>query len=119
MMEPMARMNVKLPRATLLKLSGASSPDTRSALLYYLRVMAVRNGVLQNLDLLTEMTRAPEVQLRMQAISASAEIASKPRMYHLSSLKSIEELNELCLREAGSSVKEACLSFLAVGIAGK
>lgn len=119
MLEPMARMNVKLPRLTLLKLSGASSPDTRSALLYYLRIMALRNGVLENLDLVTEMTRASEVQLRLQAISISAEIAARPRAIRLSSLKSLEELNDLCLREAGSSLKEACLSFLAVGVAAK
>lgn len=119
MLEPFARLNVKLPRATLLKLSAASSPDVRASLLSYLRVMALRNGVLENLDLVTDMTRAPEVQVRLQAISISAELASKPRMFQLSSVKSLDELNDLCLREPGTTLKEACLSFLAVGLAAK
>jgi hypothetical protein len=119
MLEPFARMNVKLPRTTLLKLSASSSPDIRASLLSYLRVMALRNGVLENLDLVTEMTLASEVQIRLQAISISAELASKPRMFQLSSVKSLDELNDLCLREAGSTLKEACLSFLAVGLATK
>ena len=119
MMEPMARMNVRLPRSTLLKLSSATSPEIRSSVLYYLRLMAIRNGQLENLDLVTEMTRAREMQLRLQAISASAEIASQPAITKLSSLKSLDELSKLCLREAGSAAKEACLSFLAVGVAVK
>ncbi len=119
MLEPMGRMSWKLPRTTLSKLAESRSPETRSSVLNYLRAMALRNGVLENLDLVTEMTRARETQVRLQAISISAEISAQPRMFRLSSVKSIDELNSLCLRESGASLKEACLSFLAVGVAVK
>lgn len=117
LLEPLGRLNTKLPRATLLRLSKDASPDVRSALLYYLRVMALKNSSTTHLDLVTDMTRAPEVQLRLQAISVTAEIDTSRHEFKIPALKTLSELNTLCLREAGSTLKEACLSFLAVNVA--
>ncbi len=119
MLEPMARTNLKLSRGTLLNLAASPSPDVRSALLLYLRVMALKNESLDNLDLVTDMTNASEVQVRLQAISVSAEILARRRTLKLGSLRSFEDLNSLCLRELGSTLKEACLGLLAQPVAAK
>jgi len=113
LLEPMARKKVSLPRSTLEKLANAQSPDVRSALLYYLRIMALRYSVSSDLDLVTDMIRAPEGQLRLQAISVSAELQARPRLAR--SLKSPEDLNSICSHE--NALKEACLSFLTHDVA--
>ena len=115
-LEPLGRLGVQIPRRTLLNLKNDGTADVRTSLLYYLRMMALRNRVFENLDLVTALTKAPEYQIRLQAISVSAELRSKTKI-ELSSLKSRDDLMALCTRETQNSVKEECLHFVAVQVA--
>jgi hypothetical protein len=120
MLEPLGRVGIKLSRPTLTALKKNPSPEIRGSLLYYIRIMALRNRVFENLDLVTEMTKAEEFQLRLQAISVSAEILSEvksPTVHQ--ALKSREDLNGLCSQESDSKIKDVCLSFLTVNVAAK
>lgn len=119
MLEPLGRLGVELSGATFTAISRHRSPDVRGSLLYYVRMMALRHDNLIYADYANDLTSAAEYQLRLQAISTSAEIAaingSRRRTAHL---KDRSDLTKLCGRETEERLREACLSFLGSNVAG-
>ena len=114
MLEPLGRLAIKLPRATLLGLKDHASPEVRSSTLYYLRINSLRNHVNENLDLVTELLKAKEFQIRLQAVSVTAELLDQNKSVVLG-LLARSSLKDLCAAEKAQQIKEACLSFLANG----
>jgi len=108
MLEPLGRMNVVLSRDVLTGLAQSSSPEVRSAVLYYLRMMALRNKRFENLDLLAKLLRAPEFQIRLQAVSVSHEIGAH------AGVPDSSEMKKVCEAEKTASIRQACLSFVAL-----
>lgn len=108
MLEPLGRLNVVLERSVLDALAESPSPEVRSSVLYYLRVMALRNHRFENLDLLAKLLKAPEFQLRLQAVSIGTEVGAHP------GVPSRDEMKVVCESEKTASIKAACLSFVAV-----
>lgn len=120
MLEPLGRLGYRLSRKTLTSLQSHRSPDVQSASLYYLRMMGLRNNVFENLDLVTDFTTAPQYQLRLQAISISAELISRSRnRAEVAKLRTRDELNELCRQERKPEMTESCLFFLSTAVAVK
>lgn len=113
MLEPLGRLSIKLPRTTLASLKEHSSPEVRSSTLYYLRIMSLRNHVNDNLDLVSDLLKAKEFQIRLQAVSVSAEILDQNKTSL--GLRPRSELKDLCSAEKAQQIKEACLGFLANG----
>ncbi len=119
-LEPLGRLGTPLPRKALTALASHRSPDVRSAAIYYFRMMGLRNGVLENLDLLTRFTSASEYQLRLQAISVIAElIGHEKTSTRIAKLPSRDDLGDLCLQERNTELKESCLFFLSTSVAVK
>jgi hypothetical protein len=112
MLEPLGRLSVVLPRETLLALRDSPSPEVRSSLIYYQRIMALRNKHFENLDVLSSLLRANEFQIRLQVISVASEISilggAHPELPSRPAMKSV------CEGEKTASIKSACLSFLNV-----
>jgi hypothetical protein len=108
MLEPLGRMNILVPRDVLSTLGSSPSPEVRSSVIYYLRIMALRNKRTENLDLLASFLRSAEFQLRLQAVSVSSEIGVKP------GVPSVAEMKNVCEAEKTPSIRSACLSFVAV-----
>lgn len=114
MLEPLGRLNVALPKEALEALRAHASPEVRSSLIYYLRIMALRNKKFDSLDLLTSLTKAPEFQVRLQAVSVSSEILGVPGSSSRAGLASRADLKSVCDLEKTPSVKSACYSFIAL-----
>ena len=106
MLEPLGRLGVVLSRDVLNALSTSASPEVRSSLIYYLRMMALRNHRYENLELLAGLLKAGEFQIRMQVVSVSSEIGSRP------GIPSIVDLKHVCETEKTPSIRAACLNFV-------
>lgn len=111
MLEPVGRLAVVLARETLLALRDNRSPEVRSSLIYYLRIMAIRNHKFENLDMLSSLLKAAEFQIRLQVISVSSEILVSGAH---TGLPSRSDMKSVCESEKTASIKAACLSFLAI-----
>lgn len=77
MLEPMGRMGIKIPNSAVQNLKSNESPEVRSSLLYYVRMMVLRHRNFEHVEIVNEMTKASEYQIRLQAESISSEIASR------------------------------------------
>lgn len=108
MLEPLGRMNIALKRDVLNSLASSTSPEVRSSVIYYLRIMALRNKRYEHLDLLAQFLKSAEFQLRLQAVAVGGEIGSRP------GVPSIVDLKSTCEAEKTPSIRAACLSFVAV-----
>ena len=108
MLEPLGRMNVSISREVLLNLSVSASPEVRSAVIYYLRIMALRNKRYDNLDLLAGFLKSREFQLRLQAVSVAGEIGAR------AGVPAVTEMKSVCEAERTPSIRSACLAFIAV-----
>lgn len=113
MLEPLGRLAVKLPEAVLQELKDHASPEVRSSTLYYFRVMALRHQSTDHLEFVTELLKAKEFQIRLQAVSITSEILD--RKISTSSLVDRSGLRSLCREEKAKQVREACLGFIANG----
>ena len=117
MLEPLGRLAIKLPKQVVRGLSVHTSPEVRSSLLYYLRMMALRHGVYENLDLVADMLRAKEFQIRLQAVSVSAEVlalTAKTKV-QISGSAGLADLKTVCEAEKAKQIREACMNFIANG----
>lgn len=112
MLEPIGRMGVKLPRATLDGLKNHESPEVRGSTLYYLRIMSVRNRSFENLDIVTDLTKATEFQLRLQALAMTSEIHALNQAPKPKGLLDKDEVKARCNQEKQKQIKTACLSFV-------
>lgn len=74
MLEPLGRLGKRLPRTTLVALKSHPSPDVRDATLYYLRMMSLRHGSTDNVDLVDALTHDSTVQVRDHARDVQAEL---------------------------------------------
>jgi hypothetical protein len=108
MLEPLGRLNIALSRDVLNSLASSPSPEVRSSVIYYLRIMALRNKRYENLDLLNGFLKSPEFQLRLQTVSVAGEIGAR------SGVPSVSEMKNVCEAEKTPSIRAACLSFVAV-----
>ena len=77
MLEPMGRLGVRLPKTTIQQLKANESPEIRSSLLYYVRMMVLRHRVRDNVDVVSELAKASEYQVRLQAESVLGEITAR------------------------------------------
>jgi hypothetical protein len=112
MLEPLGRLGIELTREILNALRDSASPEVRSSLVYYVRVMTLRNQKTGNLDILASLLKAPEFQIRLQTVSVSAEIlALTPKS--LTGVPSRSDLKAVCETEKTPSIKAACLAFIA------
>lgn len=110
MLEPLGRMNIALSREIVVGLSESPSPEVRSSLIYYLRIMALRNKRYDNLDLLASLLHAPEFQIRLQVVSVAHEIGAR------AGVPAVGEMKKVCEAEKTPSIRQACLSFVAIRI---
>jgi hypothetical protein len=108
MLEPLGRMNIAISRDVLANLSASPSPEVRSSVIYYLRIMALRNKRFENLDLLAGFLKSPEFQLRLHAVSVAGEIGVRP------GVPAVSEMKNVCEGEKTASIRSACLSFIAI-----
>lgn len=117
MLEPLGRLGMVLSRDVLVALSASPSPEVRSAVVYYLRMMALRNHHYENLDLLAALLKSGEFQVRLQVVSVSSEILAAAALAHRSvaGVPSFDQMKSVCGAEKTPSVRSACLGF--VGLA--
>lgn len=117
MLEPLGRLAIRLPKPMLQGLKEHESPEVRASLLYYLRIMALRNQVGDHLEIVNDLLKSNEFQLRLQAVSMTAEILDhKSTNSNLTSnLMSRSDLKSICKQEKAKQIREACLGFVAAG----
>ncbi len=113
MLEPLGRLAIVLQPPTIARLQIHESPEVRSSTLYYIRVMGLRNHHFESLETLASLLKAPEFQIRLQAVSIFAEFlkladAPKDKLAPRATLKTV------CDGEKTASIRSACLSFLAL-----
>ena len=112
MLEPLGRIGTQLPNSTIETLAKHSSPDVRSATLYYLRMMALSNHEHGQDQYVQKFLKSSEFQVRLQAVSILAEFSrSRDSGFKLENLVEQDELKSLCRKEKATVVRKSCLSL--------
>lgn len=125
MLEPLGRLGTKIPKRDLTALSTHSFPEVRSAVLYYLRAMALQHRNREYDSLILQALNATEFQIRLQAVSLLTELARSGITIRssASALTTVtgatfaaESLNRdklvnHCLSERHPKIRENCLSI--------
>jgi hypothetical protein len=109
MLEPLGRLGEEVPRQALTAVFAHPYPEVRAAGLYYVRQAALIYGKRDNLDLVVNLLKAPEYQLRLQAMSVIAELPPG-RNHRL--FMTHEQLLARCQNELHDNIKEHCLNIL-------
>lgn len=109
MLEPLGRAGHVLPKATIENLFLHTFPEVRSSVIYYARLMSLRNTRKDYHSILVKGLSAGEFQLRLQAVSVLNELT---KLNPSNAPVSREELSRRCKREKHSRVKGQCLWIL-------
>ncbi|MCM2282849.1 MAG: hypothetical protein NDI61_13500 [Bdellovibrionaceae bacterium] len=108
MLEPLGRAGFVLPRASVDELFRQAFPEVRAAVIYYVRMLALRHSRRDHVRVLSEALRAGEFQIRLQAISTLLELtrsSGRPPVTR-------EKLTRRCEKESHPKVKRQCFWIL-------
>ena len=103
-LDTLGRFDVALDEAEILEVYADRSPEVRSAVLYYVRLLGIEKKELVYKKLIKQALADPAFSLRLQALYLLGDLA-KLRISGISTFLS------LCAKDDNQDVREKCLSL--------